>query len=238
MKKKKEIIVLTLMCFMLSIAIAVQIKTVKNNGATVGGNQKEGNLKAQVLKMKEKYENQYNDLQNAEKELAKVRQEATGNNEELKELENKIKEDNLLLGNTAVSGQGINITLSDGKNNLNLELDEVKSLIIHDLDVLQVINELKNAGAEAISINGERITNTSAITCDGNVIIINGKKTNMPIQIFAIGLPESLSTLNRPGGTLEAFTKYGKMVELKKNSNIKIPKFTGVYTFKYAKTVK
>ena len=98
---------------------------------------------------------------------------------------------------------------------------------------------MKNAGAEAISINGERIVGTSAISCDGNVIVVNGKKINSPIQISAIGLQELLATLNRPGSTLEYFkNNSGKVVDFKKNSNIEIPKFTGVMSFKYAKTVK
>ena len=97
---------------------------------------------------------------------------------------------------------------------------------------------MKNAGAEAISINEERVTNTTAISCDGNIIIVNGKKVGSPIQITAIGFVELLSNLNRPGSTLETFKNNGKIVDFKKNSNLEIPKYTGVLNFKYAKTVK
>ena len=51
MSKKTEIIILTIMCFILTIAISVQIKTVSNNGSTIGSSQSESNLKAQVLQM-------------------------------------------------------------------------------------------------------------------------------------------------------------------------------------------
>ena len=97
---------------------------------------------------------------------------------------------------------------------------------------------MKNAGAEAISINGQRLVNTTAISCDGNVIVVNGEKISSPIEIKAIGLPELLSTLDRPGGTLEYFLSLGKAVDVKKYSNIDIPKYTGVTSFKYAKTVE
>ena len=98
---------------------------------------------------------------------------------------------------------------------------------------------MRNAGAEAISINGERVVTTTAISCDGNVIVVNGKKVNSPIQITAIGLTELLSTLNRPGSTLEYFKENsGKIVDFKKNTNLEIQKYTGVINFKYAKTVK
>ena len=120
MNKKTEIIILTIMCFILTIAISVQIKTVSNNGSTIGSSQSESNLKAQVLQMKEKYENEYSKLEDLTEELEKVRQDVSSNNEELKGLEDKIKKDNILLGNTDVKGQGVSITLNDGKSDLNL----------------------------------------------------------------------------------------------------------------------
>ena len=69
MNKKTEIIILTVMCFILSIAISVQIKTVSNNGSTIGSSQSESSLKAQVLQMKEKYENEYSELEELTEEL-------------------------------------------------------------------------------------------------------------------------------------------------------------------------
>lgn len=239
MNKKVEAIILAIMCFILTIGISVQIKTVKNNGSAVTGNQQKNNLKSQVLKMKEKYENQYAELERAEKELEKVREQATKDNTELADLEGKIKKANTLLGNTNVTGSGITVTLTDGKGDSQLsQILDAENLIVHAENVLSVVNELKNAGAEAISINGERIVNTTAISCDGNVIIVNGKKISSPIQITAIGLPELLSTLNRPRGTLVQLKELGKIVDLKKNSNLEVPKYTGVLSFKYAKNVK
>lgn len=236
MNKKTEAIILGIMCFILTIAICIQINTVNNNGSTVSGSQKQNDLKSQVLKMKEKYETEYASLQRAEKELEKERECATSNNSELADLENQIKKANLILGNTDVTGEGIIVTLTDGKGDPSA-IDQ-SNYLVHAENILQVVNEMKNAGAEAIAINGERIVSTSAISCDGNVIVVNGKKINSPIQISAIGLQELLSTLNRPGSTLEYFkNNSGKIVDFKKNSNIEIPKFTGVISFKYAKTI-
>ena len=59
-----------------------------------------------------------------------------------------------------------------------------------------------------------------------------------PFVIKAIGLPEQLATLDRVGGTLQRFSEMGKKVNLVKSQKIQIPKFTGVFNFKYAKTVK
>ena len=66
MTRKVETIILAVMCFILTIGICIQIKTVNNNGTTISGNQKQNDLKTQVLKMKEKYENQYAELERVE----------------------------------------------------------------------------------------------------------------------------------------------------------------------------
>ena len=237
MNKKTEIIILTFMCFALSIAIAVQIKTVNNNGSTLGASQSESNLKAQVLKMKEKYEDEYEWLEELTEELETVRQNVASHNDGLRELEDKIKEDNLLLGNTDVKGQGVTITLNDGKSDVNLFNPD--NLLVHAENVLLVVNELRNAGAEAISINGERVVNKTAISCDGNVIVVNGEKIGTPIVVSAIGSNARLATLDRSGGTLEVkFRMLGKTAEFKKLNNVEIPKYSGVYSFKYAKNIE
>lgn len=232
MSRKLEAIILLIMCFLLGSAIVIQINTVNKNGTTVSQNQETSNLKAQVLKMKEKYENQYQELERVTKELEKARQKVTKDNDELKELEDKIKEDNLLLGNTDVTGPGVTITLTDGK--ADLQTIDAENLLVHAENVLDVVNELKNAGAEAIAINGERVVGTTSISCDGNVIIVNGEKVSSPIEITAIGLEEMLATLNRAGGTLARFEEYGKAVGFKKaQGKMQISKFTGVFNFKY-----
>lgn len=236
MNKKKDMLVFSIMGFVLAIGIAIQMNTVSRNGTTISTSQTESNLKTQVLRMKEKYESQYTELERAEQELENVREQVTNSNEELSELENKIKKDNIILGNTDVKGAGVTITLTDGVSD-SQTLDQ-DSLIIHAENVLAVINELKNAGASAISINGQRIVSTTAIPCDGNVIMVNGIKVTSPIQISAIGKVEVLSTLNRPGSTLEKFASLGKGVEFKKNSSLEIPKYTGIISFKYAKNIK
>ena len=233
---KVQYVIIGIMCFMLTIGICVQIKTINNNGGTLSTNQKESELKSQVLKMKEKYEIAYNELEIAEKELEKVRQNATNNNTELKDIENEIKNANKLLGLTNVKGSGVIITLKDGIQTANT-LD-TSSLLVHDRDILNVINELKNAGAEAIEVNGERIVWNTACMCDGNIILVNGKKIGSPFVITAIGLPESLTNIDRAGGYLNLLKRFNVYTDLSKSSNVNISKYTGIFSFKYAKEVK
>lgn len=225
--------VLGMMCFALTLGICIQIRTVKNSGTTVSNNYEENNLRAEVLRYKERYENKYKELEKAESELEKARQNATQDNSELEKKEEEITTGNKILGLTEVTGPGVIVTLTDSKKDISSALDP-SLLLVHDLDVLSVINELKNAGAEAISINGQRIVSTTGITCGGNIIEINGEKVGAPFEIKAIGLPEQLAALSRPGGYLQLLQDYSIGAELKKSNSITIPKYTGTLTYKSA----
>lgn len=238
MKDKKKIsIILGLMCFALTLGICIQLKTVKGSNFVISKNYEENNLRAEVLKYKEKYDNKYRELEKAEKELEKERQSSTENNSSLEQKEEAIKQGNKMIGMTEVTGSGVIVTLSDSKKDASTALN-ASDLLVHDVDVLSVINELKNAGAEAISINDQRLVPTSSIVCGGNIIEINGEKTGAPFEIKAIGLPEQLASLSRPGGYLEILKGATVGVDLKKSNNITIPKYTGVITYKYVKNSK
>lgn len=232
MNKKIISIVLGFMCFALSLGICIQIRSVKNSNSIVSQNYEENNLRAEVLKYKEKYENKHRELEKKEEELEKARENSIQNNEQLSQKEEQIKQSNKLIGLAEVTGPGVIVTLSDSKKDSSSVLNP-SALLVHDADVLSVINELKNAGAEAIAINDQRLVTTSSISCGGNIIEINGEKVGAPFEIKAIGLPEQLSALSRQGGYLEILKNASVGVELKKYNNITIPKYTGVISYKY-----
>ena len=231
--KKVVAAVLGVMCFLLTLGIFVQIKTVKNNNSTVSNNYEENSLRAEVLKYKEKYDNKYKELEKAEEKLEQERESSTKNDGELQSKEEEITEGNKITGLTEVTGAGVIVTLTDSKKDISSSLNP-SDLIVHDLDVLSVINELKNAGAEAISINDERITNSTSITCDGNVVLVNGNKISSPFVIKAIGSQEALlGAIKRPGGFLEELEQYGLVSSVKKQSKITINKYSGIIDYKY-----
>lgn len=234
MNKKVVGVILGLMCFLLTYGIAIQIKTVNSTNSKISTNTEENNLRSQVLKFKEKYDNRYAELEKTEKILEKERENLTKNNTDLTSLEENIKQGNKILGLTEVTGPGVIITLQDGSSKSLLATLDPSNIMVHDLDVLSVVNELKNAGAEAISVNNQRIVPTTSITCDGNVIKINGEKVGTPFEIKAIGLPEQLSALSRPGGYISLLEDAGVITELKKSDDITIPKYSGIIDYKYA----
>ena len=116
---------------------------------------------------------------------------------------------------------------------------DVSSSLVHDADLIEVINALKNAGAEAISINGERVVNTTAITCAGNIVKVNNEKIGVPFVINAIGSPEKLyGALKMLGGYISKLEDDGVGVKIEKQTSITIPKYDGVYKFEYAKVAE
>ena len=235
--KKVVALVLGIMCFALTAGICIQVRTVSGTNSTVSNNYEENNLRAEVLRYKERYDNKVDDLEDAEAELEKERESATQNDTALKEKEQEITQGNKIIGLSEVTGSGVVVTLGDSKKDASSSLDP-SLLLVHDTDVLSVINELKNAGAEAISINDQRIIPTTGIICGGNIIDINGEKVGAPFEIKAIGLPEQLAALDRPGGYLDILRDYSIEVKLEKSNNITIPKYTGTITYQYAKSVE
>lgn len=235
MDKKKAPLILGIMCFALTIAIIVQYKTVKNANLIVG-NTDNAELKTEVLKWKEKYEEVYGELVKAEENLEKKRELSTKKDESSIKLQKELKTLNSLIGTIDVKGNGIIITVADNKNVTNQSMgaiDNISNYLIHDTDLIILVNELKNAGAEAISINDERIINTTAITCDGNVILVNGKKISSPFTIKAIGSQEALlGAIQRPGGFLEWLSEYGLVTGVTKQNNITIYKYNGIIDYK------
>ena len=238
MANKKIIsVILGIMCFALTLGIFVQVRTIRNTNSTISQNQEANELRDEILRYKERYDNTFKELEDAEKTLEKEREEATQNNSELEQAQQKITEGNKITGMTEVTGPGVTITLTDGTGIATSTLNP-SQLIVHDLDVLSVVNELINAGAEAISINDQRWVLTTAISCRGNTIDINGERIGAPFVIKAIGLPEYLAGLERVGGYLEYMKQDGVSVNLEKSNSVTIPKYSGVIKFQYLQNVE
>ena len=141
MKNRNTVsIVLGIMCFALTLGICVQIRTVKSSNSVVSQNYEENNLRAEVLKYKERYDNKYKELEKAEKELEDERKSSTENNSELEKKEEEIKQGNKMIGLTEVTGAGVIVTLSDSKKDASSVLDP-SSLLVHDADVLSIIKK-------------------------------------------------------------------------------------------------
>lgn len=237
MKKKQIAATIGVTCLVLTMGISVQVRTIKNTNTTVAKTFTENSLRDEVLKWKEKNDNISEHLDLVEKRLAKIREQATKDDVTSSEMEKEISYNNNLLGLTMLEGQGVEITVKDDPQATNLGVfDDISDHIVHDADLRALVNDLKNAGAEAISINGQRLVNNTAITCIGNVIKVNDEKITSPFTIKAIGFQESLAGIDMLGSYAYRLRENGIVVTIKKMNKVEIPKYSGAISAKYMKT--
>ena len=231
MKDRKIAILLGAMCFLLTIGIFIQVKTVSQSGTQAARTMGEKELRDNVLEMKEKYEKQYSILESKEKELDNLISSVSVNDSASSELSERLDEINSEIGLTALQGEGIIIRLEDGEDTNSLS---AKASVVHDSDLKAIVNDLCTAGAEAISINGQRVVSTTAITCIGNVIKVNDEKVGNPFEICAIGSKARLDgAVSMNGRTISQMKKDGVKVEVKRSDTVVVPRFDGIFTRDY-----
>lgn len=227
MKKIKPVITLGILSMILTVGISVQLKTIKSADISGTIQLTDSNLKKSLLQTKTNYEDSVKKLADTDKELENLRNNVLNIESDVKTQE-KIKKYEIILGLTKVQGEGVTITVADNneqKDNSSFASINNSNYLVHDGNLVAIINELKIAGAEAISINGKRIVNSTSINCAGNVIQINGEKVGSPFVINAIGDKDLLyGELTKNGETLYKLKKYGVLTSIKKEDSIEIEK--------------
>jgi uncharacterized protein YlxW (UPF0749 family) len=128
-----------------------------------------------------------------------------------------------LAGFTSVSGPGIVVTVADSPRAAKGGVEQ-DLFIVHDVDLLQLVNELWNAGAEAIAINGIRLCSGWDIRCAGTIVKVHGQKIPSPYRIEAIGDPSLLqSAVKLPGGITDYLQGMGLKVKARTVSQLVLP---------------
>jgi len=140
-------------------------------------------------------------------------------------------------GLTALVGEGVRVTMGDAAS-VPIGQDP-NACLIHDFDLTAVVNALWVSGAEAISVNGERLVVTSSIRCAGNTVLVNATRMGSPYVIEAIGQSDGLAAGVRgdqAAGPIfdEYHTLYGLDTDIDKVNDIEIPAFRGSLRMEYA----
>jgi uncharacterized protein YlxW (UPF0749 family) len=162
-----------------------------------------------------------------EQEIAQVKKERQNVNTqaELAKLKN-------LLGLTEVEGPGVEITLRDSKS--NSADGQGWDSYVDFTQIATVINELWAAGAEAISVNGQRIVTTTGVTSSDGHILVNDRKISSPYVFYAIGDSVTLANaLRMRGGAFDQIKVYGLGGNLTEESNLKIPAYDKSLQYSY-----
>lgn len=213
-------------CLVLGIMLAIQFKT------TTTYNEQYPQERVEVLAEKLKTATSERDAMAEEilslrSQLKNVRE----NNQAMADLQDELQKSSLFAGLLPVKGPGITLTVNDIPRNLQ-NGDNPNNFIVHDQDLLFLVNELKASGAEAISINGERITAMSEIRCAGTMILVNTNRIAPPFVIKAIGNPDMLvSGLDLQGGWLGTMKLLGYPTHLQKSTKIEMDAYNGKIKF-------
>ena len=150
----------------------------------------------------------------------------------LEEIQNEVNQNNIILGKSDVQGPGVRITLEDGTGNFGDY--PTMAQLIHDLDIVKVINDLRNAGAEAISVNGQRIIYDNYGLCAGSNIDMNGIKIVPPFYISAIGNQDVLyNYLTMEETHIKSLMLRKVKVNIVKVNNIQILGYDGNIKYKF-----
>ena len=235
-RNKGELAVVAV-CAVVGFLLAAQLRTVQLTGAAD---------QATATRL-ETLQDLYNELtaerdgladqvQQLQGELALYRDQAASGQAGSEALRAELDQLEITAGLTDVEGPGVSVILEDSSSS-NLTGDEADYLI-HDSDLLSVINELRSAGAEAISLNGERILATSEVRCTGAVVTVNGRRYAAPYVIFAIGDKDTLyNALTMRSGVVDVLSQWGITVKVTASDLLLIPKYNGSIDYQYAHSV-
>ena len=213
MRENKTImaVIICIICIILVSVMFAQFKIVEETDITGIETAREAELQSMLSSWKTKYEEIEEKLKDTQTKIAEYQEKIDSNGQASELLDEELEQTNLLVGKTNVIGEGVIITLQD---------NDEKSIVASDLRYL--INELKLAGAEAISINDKRILNMTEIVDVNGRIYINEEPNVSPYVVKAIGdqtyLSSALSLKN--SGFIDTYKNLGKTIEMKKEKNI------------------
>ena len=230
MKKGKMTMTITIgiACFALVTVMMMQFKVVNETDITEIENMQEAELKTELANWKTRYEEIDAQYEETTQRIEEYKSDEVSNNEASQLVREELEQTNTLLGLTDVHGEGIVITLKSGEGITAISAD----------DLLIIVNALKFAGAEAISINDERIVNTTDIVdiLDGSFIKVNGQRILEPYVIKVIGNQSHMeSAVTGNGGKVEELRTLGHHIAIEKDNDITIGKYNGEVETKYIK---
>lgn len=224
-------IVMFVVCASFMCVMFMQFKTVEETDITDIKNMREAELRKTLSEWKTKYEETYAKLEETNKKIAEYNEKIEKNEEASELIDEELKQSNVNVGKTDVFGEGVTVTLNDTE-----EAD------VSAWDLINLVNELKYAGAEAISINGVRILNKTEIVDLGgfSYISVGGQRIEAPYVVKAIGNQAYLSSIlnMKDSGYIDLYRNSGISVKMDDtNKKIEIPKYNGKYngemTYKY-----
>lgn len=230
MNKSKIIMYTTIgvMSLILVYVMFIQFRIVNESDVDEVKFLREAELREMLASYKEKYKEVEEEIIETDKTIEEYKQTAKTEEGTIALLEKDRDDARMKLGITDVEGEGITIKMVEPRGTETAPVEPYSNL-------LTLVNELLLAGAEAISINGQRIVAMSDIvSISGDIIRINGERTTDPFEIKAIGETDRLlSALRIKGGFMDMYNDINYTITIEKG-NVKINKYSQPITLEYA----
>ena len=146
----------------------------------------------------------------------------------------------LQAGLVAVTGPGVRVTLTDAPNDVKPAGVSADALVVHQQDIQAVVNALWAGGAEAMTIQGQRVISTTGIKCVGNTVVLHGVPYAPPYVIEAIGDDQQLRLGLDDSRAVQIYQQYVDAYRLgysvESVSSLDMPAYQGALSLRHATT--
>lgn len=241
MQKKGAVLIIFALAILIGLIISIQMNSSDDFGqggliTIAQANDLERQLK-EVRGEKEAILAEYLEL---EQRLKEIEEQSISEDALLQAAMKDLERYRMGSGVVDVKGPGVVINVDDPVPTEENPGDGYSTIMVRYDLLLSLVNKLKDAGAEAISINGQRIIASTEISLAGDNVNINTVPTAPPYTIKAIGNPETMEgALTIRYGIVEMMrNNYGLQVSIAKQEEIEIPRYNGVIRYLYAKPVE
>lgn len=236
--KNKAGFSIALVCLVLGMMLVAQFRTTQISGSAYTSHQRAQEIAQELKNITDERDMLKKEVLNLRLRIDEYENSASKISSLTEAMQKELEKTRMMAGLTAGEGPGVVITLDD--SNVPKQPGEDPNLyLIHDEDILRVINELFAAGAEAVSVNDLRIVATSEVRCVGPTIIVNSIRLAPPFTIKAVGDPDVLeASLKMRGGIIEYLEVYNIQVSIKKQDKIQMPAYTRPIQLNYLKPTK
>jgi uncharacterized protein YlxW (UPF0749 family) len=181
-------------------------------------------LKAQILDLRAKVQG--------------IETQGEGSADLVRQLNARLQDARMAAGLIALTGTGIVIQLEDSKASVPPDGSQ-SDYLVGSRDIRVVVEQLWGSGAEAIAVNGERITPTTAIIDVGTSLLVNSAYLAPPYQITALGPADLYDRLSKSPGFVDFLRArsegYGIRVSVAEPASVDLPAFVGTVTLRYSR---
>ncbi|MFD5075367.1 DUF881 domain-containing protein [Streptomyces sp. NPDC058371] len=201
-------LIVAVLLFGLGFGLAVQVASNSDSGSALRGARQEDLVRI-LDELDDRTQRLEDEKQRLEDQRTELRNSSNQAEEARKQTVEKEKQLGILAGTVAAQGPGITLTIDDAKGTVQADM------------LLDAIQELRAAGAEAIQVNGVRVVASTYLTDSGSGVSVDGNKITQPYVFKVIGKPQDLEpALNIPGGVVQTLEKEQATVTVDRSTKI------------------